>query len=187
MRGIVKSSAYLPHYRLNRTDITAFFGSGQASGTRSVASHDEDTVTMGFEAARMIVSAEGKTKPEALWFTTSEPPYMEKTNANVIHSALQLPKGASAYDFNGALKSGIGAIKTALTSNQTVLLVQSDIRGGLPSSPDESQGGDAAVAFLIGDANADQLLASYLGGSSETLEFIDRWRNPSEKVTKQWY
>ena len=67
-----------------------------------------------------------------------------------------------------------------------MLLVQSDIRGGLPSSPDESQGGDAAVAFLIGDANADQLLASYLGGSSETLEFIDRWRNPSEKVTKQW-
>ena len=50
---------------------------------------------------------------------------MEKTNANVIHSALQLPKGTSAYDFNGALKSGIGAIKTALTSNQTVLLVQS--------------------------------------------------------------
>ncbi len=186
MRGIVKSSAYLPHYRLNRTDITAFFGSGQASGIRSVAAHDEDTVTMGFEAARMIVSAEGKIKPEALWFTTSEPPYMEKTNANVIHSALQLPKGTSAYDFNGALKSGIGAIKTALTSNQTVLLVQSDIRGGLPSSPDESQGGDAAVAFLIGDATADQLLASYLGGSSETLEFIDRWRNPREKVTKQW-
>ena len=73
---------------------------------------------MGFEAARMIVSAEGKIEPEALWFTTSEPPYMEKTNANVIHSALQLPKATSAYDFNGALKSGIGAIKTAhLKSN----------------------------------------------------------------------
>ncbi len=65
MRGIVKSSAYLPHYRLNRTDITAFFDSGQSSGTRSVAAHDEDTVTMGFEAARMIVSAEGKIEPEA--------------------------------------------------------------------------------------------------------------------------
>ena len=186
MRGIIKSSAYLPHYRLKRTDITNFFGSGRASGIRSVAAHDEDTVTMGFEAARKIVSAEGNIEPEALWFTTSEPPYLEKTNANVIHSALQLPKATSAYDFNGALKSGIGAIKTALTSNQTVLLVQADIRGGLPSSTDESQGGDAAVAFLIGDATADQLLATYLGGCSETLEFIDRWRDPREKVAKQW-
>tara|TARA_X000000368_G_scaffold71565_1_gene52223 strand:- start:1833 stop:3236 length:1404 start_codon:yes stop_codon:yes gene_type:complete len=186
VRGIVKSAAYIPHYRLKRTDITDFFGTGSASGTRSVAAHDEDTVTMGFEAARMIVSAGGDAKPEALWFTTSEPPYLEKTNANVIHSALQLPKTISAYDFNGALKSGIGAMKTALTSNQTVLLVQADIRGGLPSSPDEGLGGDAAVAFLIGDANDDQLLARYLGGSSETLEFIDRWRNPREKVAKQW-
>ena len=186
MRGIIKSSAYLPYYRLNRTEITEFFGNGRASGARSVAAHDEDTVTMGFEAARVIVSSDSKMEPEALWFTTSEPPYLEKTNANVIHSALQLSNTTSAYDFNGALKSGVGALKTALNSNQTVLLVQADIRGGLPSSADESQGGDAAVAFLIGDGNDEQLIATYLGGSSVTLEFIDRWRNPAEKVAKQW-
>ena len=186
MRGIVKSSAYLPYYRLNRAEISSFFGSGHTTGTRSVAAHDEDTVTMGFEAARMIFSSDIQAEPDSLWFTTSEPPYMEKTNANVIHSALQLPKTTSAYDFNGALKSGVGSIRTALTSNQTILLVQADIRGGLPSSSDESKGGDAAVALLIGDGNDHELLATYLGGSSGTIEFIDRWRNPSEKVAKQW-
>ena len=87
MRGIVKSSAYLPYYRLNRAEISSFFGSGHTTGTRSVAAHDEDTVTMGFEAARMIFSSDMQAEPDSLWFTTSEPPYMEKTNANVIHSA----------------------------------------------------------------------------------------------------
>ena len=49
-------------------------------------------------------------------------------------------------DMGGAIRSGIGALKAALESNGTILVVSSDMRTGLPTSADESQGGDGAAA-----------------------------------------
>ena len=111
---------------------------------------------------------------------------MDKTNANVIHAALQLDTNAAAYDFGGAEKSGIGALKAALDSSKTLLLVQSDIRTGLPSSEDEGHGGDAASALIIGCEDDGDLIARYLGGSSANEEFIGRWRDPHERNSKSW-
>ncbi|MBG01560.1 MAG: hydroxymethylglutaryl-CoA synthase [Acidimicrobiaceae bacterium] len=157
------------------------------AGMRSVASYDEDTATMGVEAARnALLPLEEDTKPTALWFSSSNPPYMDKTNANVIHAALRLDKHTGAYDFGGAEKSGVGALKSALNSTETLLLVQSDVRSGLPSSEDEIYGGDAASAMLIGSEDDGPLIARYLGGASTSEEFIDRWRDPSETHTKSW-
>ena len=51
-RGIVGIAGYVPYRRIQRSDITKFFGTGGGKGTRSVAYHDEDTTTMGVEAAR---------------------------------------------------------------------------------------------------------------------------------------
>ena len=162
-------------------------GSNVPTGVRSVASYDEDTATMGVEAARIaLLPLRDHANPAAVWFSSSNPPYMDKTNANVIHAALQLAKSTSAYDFGGAEKSGIGALKTALSSTETLLLVQSDIRSGLPSSEDEVYGGDAASALLIGSDEDGPLVARYLGGSSASEEFIDRWRDPYERNTKSW-
>ena len=53
MRGILGHGAYLPHRRLDRSTIAAVAGSGGGKGTRTVASFDEDTTTMGVEAARL--------------------------------------------------------------------------------------------------------------------------------------
>lgn len=161
-------------------------GRSVATGARSVASYDEDTATMGVEAARLVLNSWTGEDPEVVWFSSSNPPYMEKTNANVIHAALQLPKSTRAYDFGGAVKSGVGALQTAICSNETVLLIQADTRTGLPSGEDEILGGDAAVALLIGDEDDGPLLAQYLGGASATEEFIDRWRSPHERNSQQW-
>ena len=141
---------------------------------------------MGFEASRLLLSNLEDCQPNSIWFSTSTPPYMEKTNANVIHSALQLPESTEAFDFGGALKSGIGALKAALLSTQKILLVQSDIRSGLPSGEDERNSGDAAAALLVGDEKEGSLLARYIGGASVTKEFIDRWRNPKDETSKSW-
>jgi hydroxymethylglutaryl-CoA synthase len=53
MRGIVSIAGYVPYRRLQRSAVSQLFGSGGGKGTRSVASHDEDTTTMGVEAARL--------------------------------------------------------------------------------------------------------------------------------------
>ena len=52
-RGVLGAAAYLPHRRLDRTTIAAVAGGGGGKGTRTVASYDEDTTTMGVEAARL--------------------------------------------------------------------------------------------------------------------------------------
>jgi uncharacterized OB-fold protein len=67
-----------------------------------------------------------------------------------------------------------------------VLVTVAGIRGGLPTSAGESEGGDGAAAFLIGDDNEVPVIAEYLGGASETEEFVDRWRAPGAPTTRRW-
>src|SRR5580700_1078310 len=107
MRGIQSYSAYIPYRRLERKDIAAFFGGAPGRGQRAVASFDEDTTTMGFEAARLTLRSAGWATPGALWFATAEPAYLEKTNAASIHAALRLDPSVTALDVNGAVRSGV--------------------------------------------------------------------------------
>jgi hydroxymethylglutaryl-CoA synthase len=152
-----------------------------------VAGFDEDTTTMGFEAARLALQSVPGLQPDALWFSTADPVYLDKTNATTIHSALQLPSHVTAFDFGGALRSAVGGLKTALSGTGTILLVSADQRDGLPTSPDEAAGGDGAAAIIIGDGTVEApVLAEYLGGASLTDEFVDRWRTPGDRRSRVW-
>ena len=181
MRGILSAAGYVPYRRLQRSAIRDVMGSGGGKGTRSVASFDEDTTTMAVEAARNLSV---DLAPDALWFSTSDPAYLDKTNANAIHTALRLDSDVSAADFGGAIRSGIASLKAALESNGTVLVVSSDIRTGQPTSADESAGGDGAAAILVGEA--PDPVAEYVGGASATREFLERWRTPGSARSKTW-
>lgn len=222
--GILSFGAYIPYHRLDRSDIAEFLGTGGGSGRRSVASYDEDTTTMGAEAARIawrdgpgsLTSSGAPAKSDSaadpgsppnldsLWFSTAWPAYAEKTNASAIHAVLRLPADVSVADFGGAARSGIGALTAAVRAGQSTntMVVASDIRVGLPSGKDESQGGDAAAALVVGPVGGDAAsgdaardgatpnsapgLAQCLAVSSATQEFTERWRNPGEPDTKQW-
>ncbi len=186
MRGIIASAAYVPHHRLDRSEIAGVFGKGGGRGTRAVASHDEDTTTMGVDAARSALRDAGSTSPDALWFATSTPAYLEKTNAAAIHSALRLDRGVGALDLGGALRSGIGALRTALQGRGTTLVVSADIRDGMATSADESAGGDAAAAVLVGDDTDGTVIAEYLGSGVVTDEFLERWRIPGGARSRVW-
>ncbi len=184
MRGIISAAGYVPYRRLARADIAAFMGSGGGKGTRAVAAHDEDTTTLGVEAARLALrSAPGRT-PDTLWFATSVPAYLDKTNATAIAAALRLPGDVGAYDFGGALRSGMGCLIAALRGSGTNLVVAGDMRDGLPTSADESAGGDAGAALLIGDG--PDVLAELVATASATDEFTDRWRAPGDRTSKLW-
>jgi hydroxymethylglutaryl-CoA synthase len=189
MRGIISAGGYVPFRRLQRSEIAKTFGSGGGKGTRSVASYDEDTTTMGVEAARLALRstpALSGVVVNALWFSTASPAYLDKNNASTLHAALRLDTDVAAFDFGGALRSGIGALRTALDSGNTTLLVTSDQRGGLPTSGDESATGDGAGALLVGDDSAGPVIAEYLGGASTTEEFLERWRTPGSTRSRAW-
>ena len=51
-RGLLAYGAYVPYARLDRKSIGEALGASAGSGTRAVASYDEDTTSMGVEAAR---------------------------------------------------------------------------------------------------------------------------------------
>jgi hydroxymethylglutaryl-CoA synthase len=185
MRGIISYGAYLPHRRLDRSAIAAVAGTGGGKGTRTVASYDEDTTTLGVEAARRALRATA-VRPGALWFSTVTPAYVDKTNATAIHAALQLPGDVIAADFGGAVRSGVVALRAALAGGPAALVVTADIRTGLPGSADEATGGDAAAALLIGDDADGTVLAELVGSGTATDEFLDRWRTPGDQRSKQW-
>ncbi|SVA00304.1 uncharacterized protein METZ01_LOCUS53158, partial [marine metagenome] len=183
--GILAYGAHVPYRRLDRAAISDVMGSGGGQGWRSVASFDQDTTTMGVEAARQAL-ATTDLDPEALWFSTVAPAYLDKTNATTVHAALRLDAAASALDLGGAVRSSVGALRSALTGPGRTLVVSSDLRVGLPTSADESLGGDAAAAVLTGSAADGPLLAEYLGGASATAEFLDRWRTPGDVTSRTW-
>lgn len=187
MRGLISAAGYVPYRKLQRSEIHAFLGTGGGTGSRAVASHDEDTTTMGVEAARLALAAAPVAAPGAVWFSTTSPAYLDKTNATTIHAALRLPPEMAAVDFGGALRSGIGSLRAALDGAGTTLLVVSDQRDGLPGGADESAGGDAAAALLVGeDGPGAPVIAELIGAASGTDEFTDRWRTSGEKRSKVW-
>ena len=185
MRGILSYGAYLPYRRLDRTTIAAVAGGGGGQGTRTVASYDEDTTTLGVEAARLALRATN-VRPANLWFSTISPAYVDKTNATAVHAALRLPSDVPVADFGGAVRSGIGALRAAFTTTEPTLLVSADVRTGLPGSADEAAGGDAGAALLVGPDEHGPVLAELLGTGAATDEFLDRWRTPGDDRSRQW-
>ena len=183
MSGIVSYGVHVPIWRLRRELIGQTLGSGGGRGTRSVAGFDEDTTSMGVEAARAALrNAPDGIEPSTVWFATTAPAYLDKTNANTIHAALALPSSVGAFDCIGSARSSGAALQGAWFRHG--LAVMSDIRTGLPGGADEAAGGDAAVALLFGDG--PDVIAEGIGGSSVTAEFVDRWRVPGEDHSKQW-
>src|SRR3972149_2034515 len=129
--GIVAYGAYLPYGRLDRKAIGEALGAPAGAGRRTIASYDEDTTSMAVEAARAALRATA-LRPEALYFATAAPAYLDKTNATAIHAALALDAGAPAFDLAGAVRSGVGALRAALDAPRPALAGLSGRRPGPP-------------------------------------------------------
>ena len=116
--GIVSWGTYLPYWRLQRAAIAQVLGSGPGKGARAVASYDEDTTTLGVEAARRALALAPEA-PEDLLFSTPAPGYLDKTSATVVHAALGLGRDCGAYDFCGAPRSALGTLVMGLSAAPT--------------------------------------------------------------------
>ena len=182
--GIVSWGTYLPYWRLQRAAIAGVLGSGGGRGTRAVASHDEDTTTLGVEAGRRALAVgPGAAAVQDLFLSTPDPAYLDKTSATTVHAALGLGRGCGAYDFAGSSRSAAGALRLALGAQATTLHVVSDLRTGLAGSAEERDSGDAAAAVLCGP---DGAVAELIGRGAASDEFLDRWRVPGETDSHVW-
>jgi len=180
LSDLLAYGVYLPRHRLQRAELTQALGSPSGKGSRTVAAYDEDSTTMGVEAARRALAGHN-APPPAIYFATTSPAYLDKTNASAIHAALDLGHEGFAVDMIGSARSGVGALRAAGASGG--LAVLSDIRTGQPGSADERDGGDGAAAFLFGDGEP---IAKVVGEASATAEFLDRWRTPGSSASSSW-
>ena len=185
MRGILSWGVHLPYRRLDRTTIAPIAGGGGGKGTRAAASYDEDSTTMAVEAARHSLRDAG-VAPRTVWFATTTPTYLDKTNATAVHAALRLDRTVAAFDAVGSVRSGVAAVTAALDSSGPVLVAAGDVRVGRPGGPDEAAGGDAAGALLVGSDEDGPLVAELVSHVSVTEEFLDRWRVPGEPASRVW-
>src|SRR5213593_3523331 len=186
MAGIVAYGSYVPYRRLKRSAISQVLGVPAGKGERAVASFDEDSVSMGVEAARDALRS---TSPsvQAVFFATTTPPYGEKLHAALVGAAARLPLEIRAADLTGSVRAGLGALLQASDSvgggAKQALAVVADCRLGAPEGRAEQQNGDGAVAFLLGSEN---VIAEVEATASLTREFLDTWRAPDERFSHTW-
>ena len=190
--GIAAWGTYLPYWRLQRSAIAGVLGSGGGMGTRSVASHDEDTTSLGVEAGRRALAVgPGEAAVQDLILSTPDPAYLDKTSATTVHAALGLGRACGAYDFAGSSRSAAATLLLALAgagrgaggAGRTTMAVVSDLRTGLAGSPEERDSGDGAAAFVCAPEGA---VAELVGRGAASDEFLDRWRVPGEADSHVW-
>src|SRR5262249_36735778 len=150
MVGIVSYGAYVPFRRLKRAAIAQVLGVPPEKGERAVASFDEDSVSMGVEAARDALRGAPHARIDALVFATTTPPSAAKLNAALGGAAAQLPAELRAADVTGSVRAGLTALLQATDAVRAgarhALAVMADARLAAPEAKAERTNGDGAAA-----------------------------------------
>ena len=184
--GLKAYGAYVPRLRLSRkaiADANAWFNpaiKGLARGERAICNWDEDSLTMGVEAARDCLTParlEAGAPPAvaAVTFASTTLPFSDRQNAGILATALNFGESVVTMDFTASQRAGTSGLLNALRGAAAgdTLFVAADKRRTQASGPQELQFGDAGAAFTVG---SDGLIAEYLGGHQLSTDFIDHYR-----------
>jgi 3-hydroxy-3-methylglutaryl CoA synthase len=185
--GLVSYGAYVPPTRL---PLGALGGRTAKDGgpEKAVAWNDEDAITMGVTAAVNCIRGFDRSTVDGVLFASTTQPFKEKQAAALIARALDLPRDVRTADYGGSLRAGTNALRgatdaVAAGSARLVLVVASDCRMGAPGSGVERNGGDAAVAFLVGDHD---VIATLDESHAIAEEIIDTWRSEGDPFVHSW-
>jgi len=182
--AIVGWGSSVPRFQLTGAAVSAILGSGGRK-SRAVAGPDEDTTTLAVSAARAARASLPAYVPDSVVVATSTPAYHVKSCAGTLHAALSLAPTCRAVDAGPSTRSGVTALIGALESTITSLVIGSDTRVERAGSPAELDGGDAAVAFLVGSPDLHRPIATLVGTASVTVEALDRWQLPADRFGVQ--
>ncbi len=194
MAGIVSYGGYIPRLRLSRMSVAKTMNwfapglMGAAKGERSMANWDEDCLTMAVAASQDALKGFDKSKLDAIYLASTTFPFVDRDNAGVVKTALNLCDSIATADFASSLKVGPIALMTALETvkggdKQHILVTASDKRRTKAASSDELLFGDGAGSVIVGN---DNLIAEYLGGYSIALDFVDHYRGEDAKFDYNW-
>jgi hydroxymethylglutaryl-CoA synthase len=188
MAGILRYGAYIPHFRLPRSEIGDAWASRGSRGEKAVANHDEDSLTLAVEAARDCLHGWDRAGIDGLFFVSTTSPYREKQGAGLIASVLGLRPDILTADFAHCLRAGTTAVELAKAYTETgraasILVTFADTRTAHPGSPQEPWLGDGAAAFLIGKGPSGAEWDSFVSVSNEMM---DTWRTQEDDFVRSW-
>src|SRR4026208_133512 len=116
--GILAFGAYLPRLRLSRKAVGGAKGrvaprlKGRAKGERTMCNWDEDSVTMGVEAARDCLTGQDRGTIASLAFASTTLPFEDRLNAGIIAEALNLKPNANAQDLTASQRAATSGLIT---------------------------------------------------------------------------
>ena len=187
MTGIVSYGAYIP---LMRLPLSVMAGKAPKEGgpEKAVAWMDEDSVTLGVAAAQNCLQGFDRSRIDAVIFSTTTYAFAEKQAAAIIAKALNLKGDVRTADIAHSTRAGTIALQSAIDavkagSAARVLVIAADCRMGAPGSGFESNSGDAAAAFLIGN---EGVVATLDSTCAHTTEIIDIWRKQGDRFVHSW-
>lgn len=186
MVGIVAYGGYIPRYRLSRDEIARAWGSSSLGGEKAVANHDEDSLTLGVEAALNCLQGIDPQGVGALFFATTTPPYLEKQSSSLIAAVCEVGERTRTADFSNSLRAGSNALLSGIDaikggSVQQALVVAADCRQAEPESSLEQILGDGAASLLLGSSG---VIAEVVDSLSLSSEFTDLWRKEDEPYVR---
>ncbi|HEX3607560.1 MAG TPA: OB-fold domain-containing protein [Candidatus Dormibacteraeota bacterium] len=183
--GLRALAVALPRWRLTRAEWARAWGRRPGPGSRPVAGHDEDSVTLAADALDRLTGAGGV---DALYVAGVTAPDAERSSSSVLCAALDLGAGVLTADLGGSLRSGAAAALLAAdrvrARGAEVLVAAADRRDAEPGTDLEPVLGDAGAAARLGPAAAGDL-AVLAGSASSAADLPDAWRPAGEDAVRR--
>ncbi|MBE0480273.1 MAG: OB-fold domain-containing protein [Dehalococcoidia bacterium] len=189
MVGIRSYGAYVPLYRLERSEIVKAWRSPfPVPGEKAVANYDEDSLTMAFAAAWDCVRGIDRKEIDGVFFASTTSPYKEKQASTTIAGAMALRRDILAADFGGSLRAGTVALRAAIDavkagSARNILVTAADRRLAGANGLMEMFFGDGAAALLI---SKDDVAADLVGAYTISEDFFDMWRSDRDNFVRTY-
>lgn len=189
--GVTSYAAYLPRLRMDRMAIAQAHAwalpalKGSARGERAFCGWDEDSLTMSVEAVRACLRSRPGAAVRSLTVASTTPVFSDPQTSSWVAEACGLRGELTSLDAAGSLRAGTSALIRALegAGSGEAVVVAADNRRAKPGSLQEMQYGAGSFAVCIG---SNDVLARYLGGTSNSAAFVDHFRAAGEKYDYQW-
>jgi hydroxymethylglutaryl-CoA synthase len=182
--GLRALTVALPRWRLDRAEWSRAWGRRAGPGSRPVAGHDENSLTLAADALDRLDTAGAG----ALYVAGTTAPDAERATSSVLCAALDLGAGLLTADLAGSLRSGAAAGLIAADrvrgGGGEVLVAVADRRDAEPGSDLEPVLGDAGAAARLGPAAAGDL-AELVGAASVAGDVPDAWRPAGEDAVRR--
>ena len=185
--GIIGWGVYIPKYRIKMDEFVRVWGfepsvpQSLRMYEKAIAGPDEDTITIGYEAALNALRRAGISPSdiEAVFVGTESKPYAVKPSATVIAEALGITPKTTAVDMEFACRAGSEGIRNSIAlvvsgMVKYALAIGADTAQASPGDVLEFTASSGGAAFIIG--RGEEASAVFEGVYTYVTDTPDFWR-----------